>query len=75
MGKYIPIYEDEEADSYITLQLLQSEFPYICVKFYFIFYHCGNSPFQGKDGERRVPRGCECLRATAGRQAGGQNRG
>jgi hypothetical protein len=28
MGKYFPIYEDEEADSYITLQLLQYEFPY-----------------------------------------------
>jgi hypothetical protein len=46
MRKYLTKYE-EEAVSYMTLQLLHSEFPYIWGRFDFLFYQCG-SDYQKK---------------------------
>ncbi len=41
MRKNVPIYEDwGGCQSYMTLQLIHSEFPYIWGKFYFISYQC-----------------------------------
>ncbi len=40
MRKYFPIYEDGGRQSYMTLQLLHSEFPYIWGKFNFLFCQC-----------------------------------
>ncbi len=44
MGKYFCILGSPS--SYMTLQLLHSEFPYIWGKFYFIFYQCGGGGIQ-----------------------------
>ena len=41
MGKYLCISSYiRKPSSYLTLQLLHSEFPYISGKFYFLFYQC-----------------------------------
>jgi hypothetical protein len=41
MGKYFRIpHKLGSPSSYMTLQLLHSEFPYIWGKFYFLFYQC-----------------------------------
>jgi hypothetical protein len=39
MRKYLTIYEDA-LESYITLQSIPSEFPYVRRKFDFLFYEC-----------------------------------
>ncbi len=43
MGKYFPIYKEAVSYTYMTLQLLHSEFPYIWGNFDFLFYQCIHS--------------------------------
>jgi hypothetical protein len=44
--KYLDIYEEDVTHTYMTLQLLHSEFPYIWGKFLFLFYQCNYVLFQ-----------------------------
>ncbi len=48
MGKYCAFpHILESPSSYMTLQLLHSEFPYICGKFDFLFYQCSSPTCYG----------------------------
>ncbi len=60
MRKYFPIYEEAVCHTYMTLQLLHSEFPYIRGNFYFLFYQCASLPWEHAkwwDGRNRE---CDC---------------
>jgi hypothetical protein len=61
MRKYFPIYE--EAVSYIWLQLLHSEFPYIWGKFDFLFYQCRKEKEEEEtvDHTKERQQGSKCM--------------
>ncbi len=48
MRKYLTIYEDAISHSYMTLQPIPSEFPYIWGKFSFLFYPCSRLVYFGR---------------------------
>jgi hypothetical protein len=57
MGKYLRISSYIRPYIYMALQLLHSEFHYICGKFYFLFNQCTVHVYEGLTVQERSDRG------------------